>query len=72
MTTYARKYFGVDVWTNILDDTYRRKGLFYPFTRSLKRFTGMKTPKVYETTMNELDSIWMIQDQKTNWLKEVL
>jgi len=63
MTTYARKYFGTDVWTKVLDDTYKKKGLFYPFTRSLKRFTGMKTPQLYEATMSELDSIWIANDQ---------
>lgn len=62
MTAYARKQFGVDVWTKILEDTYKRKGFFYPFTRSVKKYTGMKTPGLYDATMQSLDSMWQKQD----------
>ncbi len=64
LTSFARKQFGADIWTKVLDDTYHKKGFFYPFTRSLRKFTGMRTPELYEATMKDLDSLWTIQDQQ--------
>jgi hypothetical protein len=58
MTTYARKHFGKDIWAGVLEDAVRYKGLFYPFSRSLKRRTGLSTRDLYQATYQELDSLW--------------
>ena len=64
MVTKARKDFGETVWTKILSDTYQRKGFFYPFSRSLQKYTGMGTKQFYDETVKELDSIWLRSDSK--------
>ncbi len=74
MTSYARRHFGNDIWTKVLEDTYKRKGLFYPFNRSLKKYTGLTTPQLYKATMAELDSVWTESNrgdkqQSTSFLK---
>jgi hypothetical protein len=63
LTSFARKYFGTDIWTRVLEDTYKRKGFFYPFNRSLKALTGFRTKDLYNAAMKELDSIWVVQDK---------
>lgn len=63
MTTKGRRDFGEDIWTNVLNDTYQRKGFFWPFSRSLKKYTGMNTREFYRATVDELDSIWTATDK---------
>ena len=52
--TYAREEFGNDVWKSVLHDGARYKGLFYPFSRALRKKTGYKTHQLYRTTMADL------------------
>ena len=63
MVTKGRRDFGSDIWTKVLDDTYHRKGLFYPFSRSLRKYTGFGTKEFYNATMDELDSLWTVADK---------
>lgn len=63
MVNKLRREHGPDIWQRILDDTYRRKGFFYPFSRAMKSLTGYSTPKLYEATMAELDSTFEAQDR---------
>ena len=58
MGTYIRNKYGNNAWRSIYDDAVRYKGIFYPFSKSLKRKTGMGTPQLYDTVMNHMDSIW--------------
>lgn len=63
MTTKARRDYGEDTWLKVLDDTYRKKGFFYPFGRSLQQFTGFTPVKFYGATVKELDSIFTATDR---------
>lgn len=62
MVTKARKDFGEDIWTKVLFDTYHRKGFIYPFSRSLRKYTGMGTKAFYNETVKDLDSLWQVTD----------
>ncbi|MBL7937885.1 MAG: hypothetical protein JNL43_00880 [Flavobacteriales bacterium] len=62
MVTKARRDFGEEIWLRTLQDTYGRKGVFYPLNRSLKQLTGLTTPRLYDATMGELDSLWTATD----------
>ncbi len=42
----------------MLEDAGRYKGLFYPFSRNLKKETGLRTPEIYRATMQDLDSLY--------------
>lgn len=67
MTTYARKHHGADIWNKVLDDAVRYRGVFYPFSRSLKKHTGLRTPELYRATIKELDSIWTKHYEKAEF-----
>lgn len=64
MVSYARKHFGNDIWEMVLEDTYQRKGLFYPFSRSFKKYTGLTVKQLYGATMKELDSMWLAEEKQ--------
>ena len=54
MTSYARDTFGTDIWKSVIADAGAYKGLFFPFSKSLKRQTGLSTSKLYQQTLNHL------------------
>ncbi len=60
LTTQARREYGADIWEKVVDDAVRYRGLFYPFSRNLKQHTGLSTKKLYQETMNTLDSLWAV------------
>jgi hypothetical protein len=64
LTSYARNHYGNEVWKNVVKDASNYRGIFYPLSQSLRRQTGMYTPKMYRTAMLELDSIWKAEDSK--------
>jgi hypothetical protein len=63
MVTKARRDYGEDIWKNVLTDTYGKTWIFYPFSRSLKKFTGNGTKAFYNATVTELDSIFENTDK---------
>ncbi len=54
MTVYARKQFGDTIWSEVVSDAVRYKGLFYPFNKSLKKKSGMSTKQLFKATMQDL------------------
>ena len=48
MLTYGTDKFGDQLWPSVLDDAVRYKGLFYAFSKSLKRQTGLNPSQLYE------------------------
>ena len=54
MTSYARDTFGTDIWKSVVADAGAYRGLFFPFSNSLKRHTGMRTPDLYRQTLARL------------------
>jgi hypothetical protein len=65
MTTYARKEFGKDVWTDVVDDATRYRGIFYPFNRGLKEKTGWTVQDLYQKTMDDLQNNWKEETEKS-------
>ncbi len=61
LTTYARKQFGAGVWGPVVDDAVRYRKLFFPFSQSLEKHTGLTTPELYQATYTFLDSLWSDQ-----------
>lgn len=54
LTTYAREKYGPDLWKQVVADAGRYKGLFFPFSRSLKKHTGLSTKALYQETLSAL------------------
>ena len=51
--------YGEDIMGNLLQDAVKSSFLnFYPFSKSLKKHTGMRTPKYYEATFSKLKKEW--------------
>jgi Tol biopolymer transport system component len=58
LSTALRRNHGDEVLDEIVNDAVRFKGLIYPFSRSMKKITGNRTPKFYKQTIAELKSDW--------------
>ncbi|MEN7550393.1 hypothetical protein AAG747_20915 [Rapidithrix thailandica] len=58
LTTYARREYGDEVWSKVVDGASRYKGLFYPLSHTLKKHTGLRTPQLYRATMEALETQW--------------
>ena len=56
MLTLGRERFGNDVWKSVFQDGAAYRGLFYSFSRALRKKTGYTTPEWYRTTMNQLET----------------
>ncbi|MEO8583161.1 MAG: hypothetical protein ABI415_05155 [Flavitalea sp.] len=44
MVAYGREKYGDSIWRKVTDDASRFKGLFYPFQKSIKKYTGKSYP----------------------------
>ncbi|ALD22902.1 hypothetical protein AM218_16205 [Hymenobacter sp. DG25A] len=63
LTTYAKRRYGPDVWSNVLNRYYQFPAYPFSFSNSLRRTTGLRTEDLYARTMAELDSTWRRQQQ---------
>ena len=72
MTTYLRRSEGMDIWTTVSDDAVRYRGLFFPFSRSLKKHTGGNVKEVYQQTMSTLKNEWEEERKKLKETDESL
>ncbi len=66
---YGRQQYGNDMWKTVFSDAGKYKGLFYPFSRSLKRRTGYNTKHFYSHVMHYYDSIWEAEDREKEPVK---
>ncbi len=62
MLRYGRSQYGQDLWEKVAQDAVRYKGIFTPFSRSLKKRTGLTTTKLYQATMKDLQQSWLHKD----------
>ena len=58
MTTYARQQFGPAIWQKTMADAVQYKGLFFPFSKNLKKHSGLRTPELYQQTFDTLQQKW--------------
>ena len=72
---YAREIHGNDIWKDILSDAGKYKGLFYPFSRSLKIKTKYPTNDFYNLSQRHYytkwDSLLLPATTKTKQLNNV-
>ncbi len=55
---YTRNNYGDNVWAKILKDAGRYKSVFYPFSRAMKRYTGISSRKMYKNAVAQLKTDW--------------
>lgn len=56
LVRFGRQQYGNDIWAGIFKDAAAYKGGFYPFSKALKKRTGMRTPTFYQTMMESTRS----------------
>ncbi|ANW95634.1 hypothetical protein AXE80_04785 [Wenyingzhuangia fucanilytica] len=67
MLTYLRNHYGNDVVATILKESTSFNGLFYPFSKAIKRHTGIKnTTKLYQNAWEEFKEKNKTQLKNTN------
>ncbi len=59
MVAHGKQHYGKELWSGVLADAVAYKGLFFPFSRNLKKRTGLSTPGLYASMRSEMDSIWL-------------
>ncbi|WP_303310049.1 hypothetical protein [Hymenobacter sp. BT730] len=64
LSTYAKRRYGPDVWSAVLNKYYRFPAYPFSFSNSLRRNTGLRTEDLYARAMAEVDSIWRRQPQE--------
>lgn len=58
LTAHARESFGKDIWAGVVADASSYRGLFYPFSKSLEKRTGLNPRALYRQTMDALEQEW--------------
>ncbi|MCG8311082.1 MAG: hypothetical protein MI975_27090 [Cytophagales bacterium] len=58
MVNYGREEFGFDFWKDVLHQSGKYKGLFYPFSRSIYRKTGNPSYDFYIMALRHYNSKW--------------
>ncbi|WP_341840575.1 hypothetical protein [Chitinophaga caseinilytica] len=58
MTSYGRLQHGRDFWKNVTDDAVRFRGVFYPFSQSLKRRTGKNAAAFFHASYDYYRQNW--------------
>ncbi|MEL6123675.1 MAG: hypothetical protein AAFR14_08120, partial [Bacteroidota bacterium] len=53
MLTYGRRHHGPMLWHRVATDAVNYRGLFYPFYRGIKRYTGLSIHELYKNTMED-------------------
>jgi len=59
--TTARKNYGPELWENTFNNVARKPFMIVPFNNSIKKSTGLSKVKLYNSVMDELDSLWKQQ-----------
>ena len=54
MCLYGVEHFGVDIWKETTQNTFNRIPI-YPFSRALKKYTGLTTKNLYKNTIQEFN-----------------
>jgi hypothetical protein len=61
ITTYAKRTYGPEVWSRVLDRNYRRFPWPFAFSASVKNVTGVRVDDLYQKTMDDLTETWTKQ-----------
>lgn len=64
MNSQLQKAHGIDIGNQVLSDINKRPFRLYPFSQSLKKFTGKNSKKNYLQTLENLKRDWAEQDEK--------
>lgn len=63
LTAYAKRTYGPDVWSRVLDRNYNRFPWPFAFSASIKNETRLRVEGLYRKTMDDLTETWGKQQQ---------
>ncbi|MFI5185204.1 MAG: hypothetical protein ACHQF0_00610 [Chitinophagales bacterium] len=52
MVNYGREKYGLDFWSNVVHDASAYKGLFYPFQKAIKKYSGVDYNTFHQDAFN--------------------
>ena len=64
LVTSGRLNFGAQIWDQVITNVGRKPHPIFPFSRSLKKFTGVNDTQLYLQTFEHLDSAWTEQGRR--------
>ena len=67
LVAYARNKYGPEIWDNTFDIVARRPFILTPLNKGLKMNTGLRKVKLYKEAINNIDSLWSIQQAKSTY-----
>ena len=65
----ARSRYGTDVWNSAIDRTANKPYTLNPFSKGIKLVSGLNKVKLYEQSMNTLDSLWQDNQKATEFFR---
>ncbi|MVT10445.1 TolB family protein [Chitinophaga tropicalis] len=72
MSMYGREHYGQAFWKGITTDAVRYRGVFYPFSQSLKRHTGRNVVGFYKDMLKEYQPLWRKYEEESHPGKALL
>jgi hypothetical protein len=67
LTANGRKKYGADLWDKTLDHVAKHPIALFPFSKGIKKTTHLSKWKYYNSNLQELDSLWRIQDGEIHY-----
>ena len=60
ITAQARKDYGKEIWSDVLNNVARKPYAIYPFSMGIKKASGLNKTKLYKAVMDTLQKNWKL------------
>ena len=71
LTLEGREKYGPQIWTQIVEEATKYKGLVFPFSKALRKHTGLTTSKLYNQTFSSKYQEWLEITQSDHQFQEL-
>lgn len=68
LTLEGREKFGPSIWTQVVEDATKYKGWFFPFSKALRKQTGLNTRQLYQQKFAQLYQKWQSETVSPNFI----
>jgi len=66
ITSQARKDYGKEIWSDVLNNVARKPYTIFPFSMGIKKASGLIKSKLYKAVMDTLQKNWMFTNTLIN------
>ena len=67
----ARATYGMEVWDHVVGHVARKPHTLTAFNKGLSNSTGLSKTALYRSTMEHLDSVWVLQKSRADYTESV-